>query len=81
MNGGGNHRMAKEQQEGEPRTKITAPIIARFNGLTVYGKLRKAKREGKNHISIHIRQADPKRFRVCRSLAYARAVDLQFEEG
>jgi hypothetical protein len=73
--------MAKQQAEPEPRTKITAPVIAKFNGLTIYGKLRKAKRDGKNRISIHIRQADPKRFRVCRSLAYARAVDLQFEEG
>ncbi len=73
--------MPKHQEKPEPRTKITAPVIAKFKGLTIYGKLRKAKKEGKNRISIHIRQADPKRFRICRSLAYARAVDLQFEEG
>jgi hypothetical protein len=73
--------MAKHQQEPEPRTKINVPVIAKFNGLTIYGKLHKAKRERKNRIWIHIRQAEPKRFRVSVSLAYARSVDLQFEEG
>jgi hypothetical protein len=72
--------MAKRELEPEPRTKITDPVILKFNGLTIYGSFKKAKREGRNRISIHIRQAAPKRFRVSRPLAWARAVDVQFEE-
>jgi hypothetical protein len=72
--------MAKMQEGPEPNTKIRGQVIGRFNGLTIYGKLRKAKTYGKNRIWIHIRQAEPKRFRVSVSLAYARAVDVQFEQ-
>lgn len=60
--------------------KIEGAILAKFHGLTIYGSLKTAKREGKNRIWIQVRQSEPKRLRVAESLAYARSVDLQFEE-
>jgi hypothetical protein len=61
--------------------KVTGEIIGKFNGLTVYGTLKKAKRLGKNRIWIQIRQSEPKNLRVAVSLAWTRACDVQFEEG
>jgi hypothetical protein len=52
--------------------------LAEFHGLTIYGKLKKAKREGKDRIWIQIRQEAHKPFRVYETLSYARSVDIQF---
>jgi hypothetical protein len=61
--------------------KVGGEIIGKFNGFTIYGTIRKAKKEySKNRILIQIRQSEPKGFRVAESLAYTRAVDVQFVE-
>lgn len=61
--------------------KVGGEVIGKFHGFTIYGTLHKAKTSyGKNRIWIQIRQSEPKRFRVSESLAYARAVDVQFAE-
>ncbi len=49
-------------------------------GLPIYGKLKPAKRDGKNRVRIQIRQTPEKPFRVNTCLSYARAVDILFEE-
>ena len=63
-----------------PHPKISGTILAEFKGLTIYGKLKKAKRSGRDRIWIQIRQGEPKRYRVSESLSYMRSVDIQFEE-
>ena len=60
--------------------KISGKVLGEFQGLTIYGKLKKAKRSGKDRIWIQIRQSEPKRYRVSESLSYMRSVDIQFEK-
>jgi len=62
-------------------TKIKGEPHIRFHGLLIFAKLKKAKRSGKDRIWIHVRQNEPKRYRVAASLSYARSVDVQFEES
>ena len=68
--------MAKPEQN----PKIKGEKLAEFHGLTVYGRLKKAKRHGKDRIWIQIRQDEPKKYRVAESLSYMRSLDVQFEE-
>ncbi len=60
--------------------KMTGKVLAKFRGLTIYGKLQKAKSTGKDRVLIQIRQAEPKQYRVASSLSYMRSVDIQFEK-
>jgi hypothetical protein len=68
--------MAKPEQN----PKIKGEKLAEFHGLTVYGRLKKAKLHGKDRIWIQIRQGEPKKYRVAESLSYMRSLDVQFEE-
>jgi hypothetical protein len=61
-----------------PNPKITGKIIGEFKGFTIYGKLNKAKAQGKDRIWIQIRQTEPKKYRVHTCLSYARSMDIQF---
>jgi len=72
--------MPKREPKHKLHPKISGDVIGVFQGLTIYGKLHKAKRYGKNRIWIQIRQDKAKRFRVSECLSYARAVDVQFAE-
>jgi len=47
---------------------------------TIYGILKKAKRNGRNRVWIQIRQDANKPLRVSTCLSYSRAVDVQFVE-
>ena len=58
--------------------KIKGTTLAEFCGLTIYGNLKKAKRNGKDRVWIQIRQDTHKPLRVSECLSYARAVDVQF---
>ena len=61
--------------------KISGTVLAKFCGFTIYGELTKPKRQGGKHrVWIQTRQDANKPFRVCESLNYARAVDIQFVE-
>ena len=60
-------------------SKVDAEIIGEFHGLTIYGKLQMAKRDGRDRVWIQIRQNDVKVYRVAESLSYARSADIQFE--
>jgi hypothetical protein len=60
-------------------SKIKAEIIAEFHGLTIYGKLQAAKRNGRDRLLIQIRQNDGKVYRIAESLTYIRSADIQFE--
>ena len=59
--------------------KITGQIIGTFHGFTLYGKLQKAKRTGKDRMWFQIRQDDPKRWRTAICLSYPHALDVQFQ--
>lgn len=61
--------------------KISGELIGTFNGLRIYGRLRKAKRKGKDRVWIHIRQNDPKEWRIGATLSYANSIDIRFESG
>jgi hypothetical protein len=61
-------------------TKIQGTVIGQYNGLTIRGRIQKAKRAGKDRIWIHIRQEGTgKPYRVAASLSYVHAVDVRFE--
>lgn len=59
--------------------KISGELIGTFNGLRIYGRLRKAKRKGKDRLWIHIRQDNPKEWRIGATLSYANSIDIRFE--
>jgi len=62
-----------------PHPKISGQKLIEFNGLTIYGQLKKAKRSGRDRIWIQIRQDGSKPYRIAACLSYARSVDVQFE--
>ncbi len=70
--------MPKRQTESASHPKISGKVVARFSGLTIYAKLKKAKRSGKNRVLIQIRQGEPKQLHVSTCLSYARSVDVLF---
>ncbi len=59
--------------------KISGELIGEFAGLRIYGLLNKAKKRGKDRLWIHIRQDDPKAWRIAASLSYANSIDIRFE--
>jgi hypothetical protein len=59
--------------------KISGELIGTFNGLRIYGRLRKAKRKGRDRVWIHIRQDNPKEWRIGATLSYANSIDIRFE--
>ncbi len=59
--------------------KISGELIGEFNGLRIYGRLSTAKRRGKDRLWIHIRQDDPKAWRIAATLSYANSLDVRFE--
>ncbi len=59
--------------------KISGELIGEFNGLRIYGRVSKAKRRGKDRLWIHIRQDDPKEWRIAATLSYANSLDVRFE--
>ncbi len=61
--------------------KISGELIGTFAGLRVYGRIRRAKRRGKDRLWIHIRQDDPKDWRIAATLSYANSVDIRFENN
>ena len=60
--------------------KIAGKPLCSFHGLDISGLFKPEKRGGKDTVWIQIRQNKPKKFRVRESLAYARAVDIEFAE-
>ena len=60
--------------------KISGKKLFTFHGLDIYGEFTPATRGGRDTVWIQIRQDKPKKFRVRESLAYARAVDIEFAE-
>jgi hypothetical protein len=59
--------------------KISGELIGTFNGLRIYGRLSKAKKKGKDRLWIHIRQDNPKEWRVAATLSYENSIDIRFE--
>ncbi len=60
--------------------KISGELIGEFGGLRIYGRISKAKRKGKDRLWIHIRQDDPKVWRIAATLSYANSLDIRFEK-
>ncbi len=61
--------------------KISGELIATFNGLRIYGRLTKAKRKGKDRLWIHIRQDNPKEWRIAATLSYENSIDIRLESA
>lgn len=61
--------------------KISGELIGTFNGLRIYGRLARAKRRGKDRLWIHIRQDNPKDWRIAGTLAYQNSIDIRFENA
>jgi hypothetical protein len=59
--------------------KISGELIGTFNGLRIYGRLSKAKKKGRDRLWIHIRQDNPKEWRIAATLSYANSIDIRFE--
>ena len=74
-----NLKAAETRHTGSRHPKVEAETIGEFHGLTIYGKLQLAKRDGKDRMWIQIRQNAAKVFRVAESLCYGRSADIQFE--
>jgi hypothetical protein len=70
--------MPKHEVQRTRHPKISGREIGEFCGLRIYGKLRKAKRRGKDRVWIQIRQDEPKPLHVAECLSYARSVDILF---
>ncbi len=60
--------------------KISGELIGEFGGLRIYGRISKAKRKGKDRLWIHIRQDDPKVWRIAATLSYDNSLDIRFEK-
>jgi hypothetical protein len=60
--------------------KVKGRVLEVIDGLIVSVDVKRAKSHGKDRIWFQIRQQDPKKWRVAESLAYARGVDVQFED-
>ncbi len=59
--------------------KISGELIGEFGGLRIYGRVSRAKKRGKDRLWIHIRQDDPKAWRIAATLSYANSIDIRFE--
>ncbi len=65
--------------------KIKGKMIAEFNGLRIYARVKKPKKKGKeriylSRIYLSIRQEKPKVWRVAATLSYAYSLDARFEK-
>ncbi len=61
--------------------KISGELIGTFNGLRIYGRLSKAKKKGKDRLWIHIRQDNPKEWRIAATLSYENSIDIRCESA
>ncbi len=61
--------------------KISGELIGTFNGLRIYGRLSRAKKKGKDRLWIHIRQDDPKEWRIAATLSYENSIDIRLESA
>ncbi len=59
--------------------KISGELIGEFNGVRIYGRVTRAKKRGKDRMWIHIRQENPKEWRVAATLSYENSIDIRFE--
>lgn len=59
-------------------SKISGEVLAKFQGLTIYGTLMMPKRRGKGRVLIQIRPDKLLDLRVSQCLSYGRAVDILF---
>lgn len=59
-------------------SKIRGEVLAKFQGLTIYGKLMMPKHKGKGRVLIQIRPDKYLDLRVSQCLSYGRAVDILF---
>ncbi len=62
-------------------SKISGELIGTFNGLRIYGRLSRAKKKGKDRLWIHIRQDNPKEWRIAATLSYENSIDIRFESA
>jgi hypothetical protein len=46
-------------KESNPHPKISGTVLAEFKGLTIYGKLKKAKRKGKTEFGFRFAKVSP----------------------
>ncbi len=60
-------------------SKISGELIGEFNGLRIYGRVSRAKKRGKDRLWIHIRQDNPKEWRIGATLSYENSIDIRFE--
>ncbi len=61
--------------------KISGELIGTFSGVRIYGRISRAKKGGKDRLWIHLRQDDPKEWRIAATLRYANSLDVRFEGG
>ncbi len=61
--------------------KISGELIGTFNGLRIYGRLSRAKKKGKDRLWIHIRQDNPKEWRIAATLSYENSIDIRLESA
>ncbi len=59
--------------------KISGELIGEIAGLRIYGRISRAKKRGKDRLWIHVRQDDPKQWRIAATLSYAKSLDIRFE--
>ncbi len=59
--------------------KISGELIGEIAGLRIYGRISRAKKRGKDRLWIHVRQDDPKQWRIAATLSYANSLDIRFE--
>ncbi len=59
--------------------KISGELIGTFNGLRIYARMSKSKKGGKDRLWLHVRQDNPKKWRIAAALSYTNSIDVRFE--
>jgi hypothetical protein len=64
--------------QDDRHSKIKGRVLAKFGGLTLYGRVMMPKRRGKARVLIQIRPDKTGDLHVSQSLSYTRSVDILF---
>jgi hypothetical protein len=70
---------ARRRENCVAMSKVKAPKLFEFEGLSIHAILHKAKRTGRDRVWIQIRQQQPKKWHVSTTLSYAQGLDVQFQ--
>jgi hypothetical protein len=62
-------------------SKISGELIGEFNGLRIYGRVKKATRRGQDRLWLRIRQGAEKNWRIAATLSYTNSMDVRFESS